>query len=41
MNKCYIPNITSLQVVIQILLLFMFEYTHIEAAVLKSKIPEA
>lgn len=38
MNKCYIPHITSPQVVIQIPLLFMLENTQIEGAVLKSKI---
>lgn len=40
MNKCYIPNITSPQVVIQIPLLFMLEETQIETAVLKFKISD-
>ena len=36
MNECYIPNIISPQVMIQIPLLFSLKHTQIEAAVLKS-----
>lgn len=40
MNKCYIPNIISPQVVVQIPLLFLLKHTQTEAAVLKSQIPD-